>query len=133
MQIHSNQTQPICLHSNQLKENWSFSSPRSYILYLWLTGCRHGPCPSPGPGQSKTCIRWGLMRLQNKVNERVQFSISKTKQNNIFLSYGHTMCNINIHHISKKSHGIMISSVDGIKLNLQHIRKIYQPQLPERC
>jgi len=61
------------------KRKLELQQPKILHLVPWLTGCRHGPCPSPGPGQSKTCIRWGLMRLQYQVNERVEFSISKTK------------------------------------------------------
>ena len=48
------------------KRNWELLQQPIIFhhIYLRLIGCRHGPCPSPGPGQSKTCIRRWLMRLQ---------------------------------------------------------------------
>lgn len=47
--IHSSQTRPICLHSNQLKEIWSCSSPWSYLIPLadWVQAW---PMPLTGAG-----------------------------------------------------------------------------------
>ena len=88
--IHSSQTRPICLHSNQLKEIWSCSSPWSYLIPLadWVQAW---PMPLTGAGPIQNLHQVGADETavsctwKSSIRFKLQRQSEKLKNNKIGL------------------------------------------------